>query len=282
MASKYSLAYEAQFDHVHIPLEDGYETSGFYYDVPKAKHAVLLLHGIQSHAGWFTRTASMLQQNNIIVLSPDRRGSGLNQVERGHAKNNTEMISDIDCWVQWLKAKSGIEQVDIVAISISGKSALPYVHLHPQHVRTLALVSPGLCPKIDIRLNHKIAIGAKGPKMPFEMHALPSYGADYLTSNHDMIAFIQSDPLILTEVTAGYLVALRQLELKIRRAIKSIELPVGLFLAGCDQITDNGQTIDLLASVTGNNVFCYKNAQHTLDFDPAVSKYLQDLISFLS
>jgi len=282
MGNSLSLSYFTQFDHLYVPMADGEKTSAFYYDVAKATRAVLVLHGIQSHAGWFTQTCESLQKAGFSVLAPDRRGSGMNMRHRGHAHSAKDIISDINDWVLWLKAKTNIDKVDIVAISISGKGALPYVHQYSEQVRSLALVTPGLCPKVDIRLNQKIVVGASGAKEPFALHDLPNYGPSFLTSDKKKVQYIENDPLILMQVTAGYLVALRQLELKVRRAIPNIYLPVGLFLAGGDQIVDNEKTKKLLSSITNGNEFLYENAEHTLDFDQAVAIYLQDLIHFVS
>src|SRR4051812_44198571 len=42
----------------------------------KPRAVLICLHGIQTHADWFTLMAPTLQDEGITVLCPDRRGSG--------------------------------------------------------------------------------------------------------------------------------------------------------------------------------------------------------------
>lgn len=67
-------------------MSDGYVLHGrLWHPAGIARDgAILYLHGIQSHGGWFEWSASLLAHLGYPVLLPDRRGSGLNRPARRH------------------------------------------------------------------------------------------------------------------------------------------------------------------------------------------------------
>ena len=46
---------------------------------PPARGQVVVLHGVQSHGGWYHRLGRTLAAAGYIASFPDRRGSGANQ-----------------------------------------------------------------------------------------------------------------------------------------------------------------------------------------------------------
>ena len=56
--------------------------------------AVLFLHGIASHAGWFAETATDLGEQGVAVYAPDRRGSGRSGGRRGHLERYERALDD--------------------------------------------------------------------------------------------------------------------------------------------------------------------------------------------
>ena len=44
------------------------------------------LHGVQSHSGWYHNLGRTLAASGYLASFPDRRGSGANQADRGHAR----------------------------------------------------------------------------------------------------------------------------------------------------------------------------------------------------
>ncbi len=66
-----------------------------------ARGHVVILHGVQSHGGWYKRLGRSLASAGYEVSFPDRRGSGANQRERGHTPSARRLIQDL---VDWLEA----------------------------------------------------------------------------------------------------------------------------------------------------------------------------------
>lgn len=280
-----SMAAPVPCEYVQVPLGDGYPARGRYYASHRPGRAAVYLHGIQSHSGWFVRSCDFLRQAGLTVLAPDRRGSGMNQQDRGHCENAGQLLDDLDRAVDWLQQRTGAAQVDVVAVSWSGKLALVYAQQFAPKVRSVILTAPGLCPKIDIRLPEKISVGWNGLVHPHKLHTIPLTEPSLFTANPAMLEFLAHDPLLLKEATASFFMASKKLDFLARQAVGKVKLPVHLFLAGHDRIVDNEATVrylqPLLAARTCPAHTLYPAAHHTLDFEPDPQGYFADLATIL-
>ena len=275
-----------QYELVRLALAGGYEGWARYLGGSGAKRAVLYLHGIQSHGGWFLRSMAWLRGRGMAVLGPERRGSGLNERERGHCESAGQLLEDVDRCVDWLRAKAGAQQVDIVGVSWSGKLALVYAARQGAKVRSVVLVTPGLRARVDISLREKMLIGAEGLLYPRRLHEIPLQEARLFTANPAMLRFIEGDPLKLMEATASFFLTSRHLDATVPKVLDKLTMPVYLFLAERDQIIANEATIKLLRPVrtAGGqmvDVKVYAGAEHTLDFEVEPEGYFADLAAVL-
>ncbi|MCP4713320.1 MAG: alpha/beta hydrolase [Planctomycetes bacterium] len=282
-----SLVGAVSCDIVRLELAGGYLGYGRFYEAAEARRGVVYLHGIQSHGGWFLGSCDFLRGEGNAVLAMDRRGSGLNEQERGHCDGAGQLLEDVDRSVEWLRSKYGFDRVDLVAVSWGGKLALVYAGRYPEKVRSVVLVAPGLCVQVDISLREKIAVGAHGLVKPRKLHEIPLNDPELFTQAQEMIKFIEGDPLKLTEGTARFFVTSRHLDWSVRKIVSELKVPVYLFLAERDRIIDNAATIKLLEGVLrptsqANDPWrMYEGACHTLEFEPGRQVFFEDLASCL-
>jgi len=65
---------------------DGYVWQYRHYEpAGQPRASVVMLHGIQSHGGWYGKTCRDLASASYAVSMLDRRGCGLNDRDRGDA-----------------------------------------------------------------------------------------------------------------------------------------------------------------------------------------------------
>ncbi|MBU0618189.1 MAG: alpha/beta hydrolase, partial [Planctomycetes bacterium] len=97
-------------------MSDGYLLRGRVWSpsLGDASRAIIYLHGIQSHGGWFEWSASVLASAGCTVVLPDRRGSGLNDAHRGDTPSWQRWLLDIDELAAWTQAEFGAERIDLV------------------------------------------------------------------------------------------------------------------------------------------------------------------------
>ena len=261
---------------ITLTLSDDYQARARLFASPNPRRAVLYLHGIQSHSGWYINSAQHLQHNNCTVLMPDRRGAGLNQTDRGHAQSAAQLIADTALAAAHLRQLTSCDQLDIIAVSWGAKIALAYAAQYPASVRSITFAAPGLCPKIDIRLTEKIAVGIHGLICPHKLHPIPLTEPSLFTANPQRQAYIAQDPLMLRQGTASFFIASKRLDFLARAAVPKIRAPLRLFLAQHDRIIDNQATLDYLRpALTDHQI--YPNAHHTLEFEPDPSGFFAHL-----
>jgi alpha-beta hydrolase superfamily lysophospholipase len=245
------------------------------------RRALLYLHGIESHGGWFLAAAEALAASGCTTYLLDRRGSGLNlETEPGDAESAQVLLED----VRRFRAHAGLESVVLVGLSWGGKLALAAALDQPQGVCALVLVTPGLVPRVDYSWPKRIAIALSllvGGRARFHVPIEP----EMFTRTPRFLDFIANDPLRLQRVTARFLFATRTLDRRIRARIDTLAAPVLLLLAGHDRIIDNERTLALLRRVPDgrHRVRLYERATHSIQFEETaalvrdVERFLEDV-----
>jgi alpha-beta hydrolase superfamily lysophospholipase len=242
--------------------------------------ALLYLHGIESHGGWFLAAAEGLAEHGYTTYLLDRRGSGLNHESgTGDAPSAAVLLED----VRRFRAHAGLDDVVLVGLSWGGKLALAAALDQPTGVRALVLVTPGLVPRVGYPLFTRIGIALAlllGGGIRFHVPIEP----DMFTRTPRFLAYIVNDPLRLERVTARFLLASAVLDRRIRARVQELSMPVLLFLAGHDRIIDNPRTRALLERVAGRlRVRVYDDATHSIQLEQPerlvhdVSHFLEDL-----
>src|SRR5438093_10992444 len=56
---------------------------------------VVAIHGVQSHGGWYHGLGRTLAASGYETHFPDRRGSGANPIDRGHAPSARRLVADL-------------------------------------------------------------------------------------------------------------------------------------------------------------------------------------------
>ena len=109
--------------------------------VGSARGLVVVLHGVQSHGGWYHGLGRTLASAGYSVSFPDRRGSGANSRDRGHTPSPRRLNLDVADWLLALRTEHPGLPVALAGISWGGKLAVIAAARHPELVdRTLALI----------------------------------------------------------------------------------------------------------------------------------------------
>jgi len=270
---------------------DGYTIHFRHWKSQAPRGIVLALHGIQSHSGWYAASSRAMADAGFDVYFPDRRGSGLNGFQRGHAAHGMRLINDVRALAKLARYEQTMSSdvgdllpLIIMGISWGGKIAAAAAATFPNEFNGLALMYPGLHPRIcpnawqRFRLNFARRFEITRTDIP-----IPLRTPELFTDTADWQQFIANDPLALHTVTSSLLNAGRDLDELIAERATDIRCPVLLMLAGRDRIIDNQKT-RVLATRFGTNHLtsvCYPNACHTLEFEPDRVAIFSDLTEWL-
>ncbi len=251
-----------------------------------ARHALLYLHGIQSHSGWYAASSRRLAEAGVAVYQVERRGSGTDtEHERGHVEGAETWLEDTAVAAETACAEVDLGRLHLMGVSWGGKLALAAGGARPDLYRSLILAAPGLVPQVDMVLATKARIvRALVSGRPRERFAIPLADPALFTANPSRRRFIAEDPLSLREVTARFLFESRRLDRLARRAARRSRLPLFLALAGRDRIIDNQATRRMLARMPSDRArtVVYPEGRHTLEFEPDPERYLADLVAWVT
>ncbi|NLX13051.1 MAG: alpha/beta hydrolase [Phycisphaerales bacterium] len=265
---------------IRLRLSDGYEAFARLWRPEQPRGAILYLHGIQSHGRWFEVSARRLADAGFMVLLPDRRGSGRNDIDRGHADSAYLLLRDATEALDELHTRTGFDRLHVIGVSWGGKVAAALYGHAPTRISSLTLVAPGLFPKVDLPLGTKLRVGWSALVRRKRLFDIPLNDPRLFTANVEYQAFLRNDPLALHQVTASFLLASRKMDKLARHMTRhSSATPLHLFLAGHDQIIDNDRTRRFVTGLGWPNtkITEYPSAEHTLEFETDPEPYFQNL-----
>lgn len=272
------------YEEISFALSDGYAACGRYFAAVGAPcGAVLYHHGIQSHCGWYETSAQRLAESGFHVLQWDRRGSGRNERDRGHADSAPQLIADAHAARDELVRRSGSVNHHVIGISWGGKLAVAAYVEDPKNVVSLSLVTPGLFPLVGVSKAEMAKIGFAMLYEPHQDFRIPLDDPDMFTSNSDWQEFIRTDALTLRRCTASFYLASRRMDRMIQRLADSPPAPLHMLLADNERIIDNDKTRQFVRALPWKNcrITTYAEARHSLEFENDPEVYFGDLIAFI-
>ncbi|MDA1233057.1 MAG: alpha/beta fold hydrolase [Planctomycetota bacterium] len=270
---------------------DGYKISFRHWQSQTPRGIIVALHGIQSHSGWYKASSRAMAEANFDVYFADRRGSGRNGLQRGHAAHGMRLMNDVRALAALARDEHQASPTDgtslpvvIMGISWGGKTAAATVALFPQEFSGLALLYPGLEPRRRPNARQRLQLKlARWFEITRTDIPIPLRAPELFTDAPQWRQFIAEDPLALHTVTSSLLNAGKDLDEIVTAHGKSIQCPVLLMLAGRDAIIDNPKTRERVATFGTNHLtsICYPNACHTLEFEPDRETIFSDLTKWL-
>ncbi len=267
--------------------KDGYRWKYRQY-VPAGtpKGALVFLHGIQSHGGWYEVSCNKLCQAGYQVSFLDRRGSGLNPLDRGDAPGGfRRLLDDIGEFLTALPRTVprghtvGRLPVFLAGISWGGKLAVALERRHPGLIDGMVLMCPGLFVKVRPPLFQRLRIFFLRWISPRKRFAIPLNDPELFTASPRWQQFLRDDPLRLHDATARFLVESVRLDGYLRFVPKYVHVPVLLLLAENDRVIRNEKTrafVDRFAT-PDKKAIEYPGAHHTLEFEPDPDVFLNDM-----
>jgi acylglycerol lipase len=275
---------EPGMDHHTFEASDGYPFHvGLWPAAPPIKGRVVVLHGVQSHSGWYHSLGRSLATAGYQASFPDRRGSGPNLRDRGHAPSGRRLVRDIAEWLKSLRDEQPSLPIVLAGISWGAKLVLIAAARYPELVDGIALICPGLLPRVGVSRKEKFRIAWAVVTNRRRMFPIPLSDPALFTANPEAQAFIAADPHGLRQGTAGLMAASFLIDRRVQRVPGRVQQPALLMLAGQDRIVDNRRTLAYFQKLAtaDRQVIEYPEGHHTLEFDADPTRYARDLIGWI-
>jgi alpha-beta hydrolase superfamily lysophospholipase len=261
-------------------LSDGYPYRMTTWPAPaRPRGRLLILHGVQSHADWYHNLGRVLASQGFETHFPDRRGSGANMMDRGHAPSSRRLLDDVSEQLEILRSATPLVPVGLGGISWGGKLAVVTAGRRPDLVDALALICPGLQPRVGVTLAERLRIALAFMTNRRKLFPIPLSDPALFTASPQGQEFIAADTYSLRQATAALLAASTFLDRRVRRIHRLVRQPTLLMLAGQDRIVNNARTLRYCRTLATKSldVIEYPEGHHTLEFESDPNRYALDL-----
>jgi acylglycerol lipase len=244
---------------------------------------IIFLHGIASHAGWFGETAADLNRQGVVVYGPDRRGSGRSGGPRGHLERYGRALDDVEEMVRLVSSEHEATPIFLAASSWAAKLAVVYAAQRRASLSGLLLLGPGLLPRVNLSPSRQVFVVVGHLVAPTARLPIPLTPELY-TANRPYVDFIRGDRLRLLEATTRFFWETARLDRQRGRASAHLNLPLLVLQGEDDHMMDVSKTRRWFSrlGVEDKSYVAYPSAGHTLDFEPDRTRYLADMLAWLS
>ena len=263
-------------------MPDGYKCAYRHYSpTGEPKATLVFLHGIQSHGGWYTRSCEKLAEAGYEVYFLDRRGCGLNTVDRAGAISFRLMLDEIAAFIRAVKPTN--RKLFLCGISWGGKMATSFPFRHPGLIDGLILFCPGLASLVKMSLLDRVRITIAAVVNKKRLFDVPLNDPAMFTASPEWQEFIRNDEKALRKAQARLLFQSVRFDIYLIRAWKGVTMPVLMFLAEHEQIINNTKVRKFVEKfpTTDRTIIEYPGTHHTLEFEPEPQPFLADLLAWL-
>lgn len=260
---------------------DGYRWRYRHYAAPGSPRAqVVCVHGIQSHGGWYEYSCTQLSRAGFAVVFLDRRGSGMNDEDRGDCPSFRRLLDDI---AEFVVARPQRTKTFLLAVSWGGKLGVALQRRYPGLVDGLLLLCPGFFPLVRMPFLRRLGVVWSRLWRPRKLYPIPLDDPELFTATPRWQAFLRQDPLSIHQATARFLVESARLDAYLRFVPKYVTVPLLVLLAERDRIIDNARTRGYVErfACTDKQIIEYPGAHHTLEFEPNPDTFIGDVRRWL-
>ena len=245
------------------------------------RRPVVVLHGLESHSGWFVQSARRVAALGLPVHAFDRCGSGVSDTDGARGARFADLFAEVDAVADGALAGSRHQSVHLLGHCFGAIVALLYAALHrPSRVASVVLSTPALYTRADLPVKDKVRVlwsvlGRRADRVPIPL------SAEEFSELAPFVELVRRDPLVLRTAPARLFYEIRRARGRLRAAAGALRAPLFVAMAGDDPICDNARNRRLFERVTARKeIRTYSGARHILEFSNARQAFLDDLAAW--
>jgi alpha-beta hydrolase superfamily lysophospholipase len=244
--------------------------------------ALVYLHGIQSHGGWYVDTAQEVARRGYSMYLTDRRGSGESTEPRGYFESKEQLVGDVREFVDLARDEHPGLPIFLVGGCWGARPAVTFALEAQELLAGLVLISPALAAKVDLTVPEKLKVVVGGTVRPRSKVRIP-LSPELFTRNPSWLEFIREDPLVLKEVATSFFLKQALWDKWIAKQT-GLRLPLLLLQSGRDEIVDVPKVREWFErqESADKRYVLYPEFDHLLDFEDDRGRYWDDLVAWLN
>jgi len=262
----------------YVTSEDGTKLAVRLAGSNGTRTPLVMLHGLQSHSGWFVQSQSFLAGLGFPVYAMDRRGSGLSEGARGDCADFRDMIHDVHAVVESARARHEVEKVHIFGHGFGTIPAALFATTHPQLVASLIQASSGIHTKVSIAPSQKLGLlwskASRGT-----VHIPIPLKAEMMSELDECVRFIRADEARLLTATGSFYFEVLRARHYIHAHKHLLTMPLFMASAGHDSICDTAANERFFWSLPARQKLLvrYERSRHVIEFSEQRDDFFRDL-----
>jgi alpha-beta hydrolase superfamily lysophospholipase len=156
---------------------------------------VILVHGFNSHSGYFAWPAERFAANGFAAYALDHRGRGKSEGERFYVEHFSDWLADLDKLVGIARSENPELPVYVLGHSAGGVISTLYVFDHQPEIAGLICESFAF----DVGLPHLVQLALEGAGALVPHLPVFSLKNETFSRDPDVVKQMNSDPLIANE-----------------------------------------------------------------------------------
>jgi acylglycerol lipase len=156
---------------------------------------MILIHGFNSHSGYFGWAAERFAADGFAVYALDLRGRGKSEGERFYIESFSDWLGDVDKLVDIARSENPGAAVYVLGHSVGGVIAASYVFEHQPEIAGLICESFAF----DVGLPHLVQLALEGASYLVPHLPLYSLKNEIFSRDPRVVAEMNNDPLIANE-----------------------------------------------------------------------------------
>ena len=264
-----------------IPAPAGYQIPVRRFGAEGLGRPVIMLHGLESHSGWFVQSARRIAALGLPVHAFDRCGSGLSEADGARWPRLEDLLAEVDAVADSATSDGRHQSVHLFGHCFGAIVALLYAALHrPGRVASVVLATPALYTTTDLAPREKLRVLWSVIRRRDDRVAIP-LSPEQFSELEPFVELVRNDPLILRAAPARLFYEIRRARGRLPDAAAALRVPLLVAMAGSDPICDNRRNRGLFQHVTAaKEIREYPGARHILEFSRAREAFLGDVAAW--
>jgi acylglycerol lipase len=199
-----------------------------------ARGVVVIVHGFNSHGGYYPWTAEQLRAGGLAVYAPDLRGRGNSDGERYYVEHVSEYLDDVDRVVKLAKSREPGLPLYLLGHSAGGVISCVYTLEHQSELAGLICESFAYqVPAPDFAVALIRGVSHIAPHAHVLRLAIDDFSRD-----PQVIQAMKDDPFVGDEVQPTLTVAaMSRADLRLEKEFPQITIPVLILHGSADKVT---------------------------------------------
>jgi len=245
-----------------------------------ARAVVVLVHGFNSHSGYYIRTGEALAARGLAACALDLRGRGRSDGDRFYVESMSEFVQDVATVVSLAKLRHPTLPTFLLGHSAGGVVSCLYVLEHQHELAGLICESFAFeVPAPDFAIAALKGLSHLAP----HAHVLRLHNEDF-SRDPAVVKTMNDDPLIANETQPTRTVAeLARADERLRNEFSSITLPLLILHGTADKAAkpSGSQTFYDMAGSKDKTLELYEGHYHDLLNDLGRDEVLADIVEWI-